>query len=327
MHDDARSFEMKKYFALLALLMLSFVMLSGCASQKSADLPTRQSKIPASAVKQSPATDAYLPQLHSSEWQEPVLLSGPVNTAGAEDSAFVLPDGSALYFFFTPDANIPPEKQLLDNVTGIYVSKKQGSAWAEPMRVVLQDNGKLALDGCEFVQGNAMWFCSAREGYAGVNLFTAEYKSGKWQNWKYVGDKLMKDYKVGEMHIGADGNELYFHSPRQGGKGQFDIWVSEKANGEWQEPVNVGAVNSAENDGWPFVSQDGSELWLTRTYMGSPGIFRSKKVNGAWQEPELIVSQFAGEPTLDNAGNLYFTHHYVQDGKIIEADIYFARKK
>jgi hypothetical protein len=40
--------------------------------------------------------------------------------------------------------------------------------------------------------------------------------------------------------------------------------------------------------------------------------------------PELIVSQFAGEPTLDEQGNLYFVHHFTADGELIEADIYAA---
>ena len=51
------------------------------------------------------------------------------------------------------------------------------------------------------------------------------------------------------------------------------------------------------------------------------------KSDGEWQEPELIVSQFAGEPTLDSQGNLYFVHHFYRDGRMIEADIYVSRKK
>lgn len=119
-----------------------------------------------------------------------------------------------------------------------------------------------------------MWFASAREGYTGVNLFTAEFKNGKWTNWQYVGEKLMKDYQVGEMHITSDGNELYFHSSRAGGKGQLDIWVTRKVDGEWQQPENIEAVNTAENEDWPFISQDGNELWFTRTYMGSLAVYR-----------------------------------------------------
>jgi hypothetical protein len=52
----------------------------------------------------------------------------------------------------------------------------------------------------------------------------------------------------------------------------------------WQSPENIAAINSEENDGWPYVAQDGKEMWFTRTYQGSPAIFRSKNVNGEWQD-------------------------------------------
>jgi hypothetical protein len=62
--------------------------------------------------------------------------------------------------------------------------------------------------------------------------------------------------------------------------------------------------------------------------LGSPAIYRSLKVDGEWQEPELILSQFAGESSMDNEGNIYFTHHfYNNQWKMIEADIYVAVKK
>lgn len=288
---------------------------------------TRENSIPHGSVKMTVETDRYPPILHSEEWMQPVVLGSTINTAGGEDSPFIMPDGDKLYFFFTPNVTVPAEQQLFDGVTGIYVSKKQNGEWGPSERVVLQDAGKLALDGAEFVSGNTMWFASAREGYTGVNLFTAEFVKGKWTNWQYVGDKLMKNYQVGEMHVTSDGQELYFNSARDGGKGQLDIWVTEKVGGEWQEPINVEAVNTAENEGWPFVSQDGKELWFLRTYMGSPAIYRSIKIGGNWSTPELVVSQFAGEPTLDVDGNLYFVHHYYSDSKMIEADIYVAYKK
>jgi hypothetical protein len=287
----------------------------------------RESAIPQGAVKVTPETDTYPPILHSNEWMNPVPLSSSINTAGAEDSAFIVPGGNTLYFFFTPNASVPPEKQVLDKVTGIYVSTKQNGTWGAAERVFLQDPGKLALDGAAFVLDTTMWFVSAREGYTGVRLFTARFQDGKWMDWQYAGDKLNKEYEVGEMHISADGNAMYFHSARTGGKGELDIWVTRKVNGEWQEPENIEAVNTGGNEGWPFLTQDGNELWFTRTYQGSPAVYRSKKVNGTWQEPELVISQFAGEPSLDNEGNIYFTHHFFRDGKMIEADIYIARKK
>jgi hypothetical protein len=77
----------------------------------------------------------------------------------------------------------------------------------------------------------------------------------------------------------------------------------------------------------PFISQDGNELWFNRNYKGSPAVFRSIKSNGNWSEPELILSWFAGEPSLDNEGNIYFVHHFYKDGVMIEADIYVAKRK
>jgi hypothetical protein len=173
-----------------------------------------------------------------------------------------------------------------------------------------------------------MWFCTARQGnYRDMDMWTAEFKDGKWTNWQNAGKKLNVDYEIGEMHITADGNELYFHSGRPGDKGGYDIWVTKKVNGEWQSPENVEAVNTPDMEGWPFITQDGNELWFLRIYMGSPAIFRSEKVGGQWSQPELIISQFAGEPSLDSEGNIYFTHHFYKDNKMIEADIYVARPK
>ncbi len=319
--------SVKLLFSLVAICVIVAVVFTNLQSRQR-ETQTRESAIPKEAIKMTPQTDIFPPILHSNEWAEPVPLLQSINTAGGEDSPFVMSDGDTLYFFFTPNVSISPEKQLLDGVTGIYISRKQNGSWTIAERVVLQDSGKLALDGAEFVQNDVMWFASAREGYTGVNLFTAQFKDGKWTNWQYAGDKLNKDYQVGEMHITADGNELYFHSARVGGKGQYDIWVTRKTNGEWQQPENVEAVNTPENEGWPFITQDGNELWFTRTYMGTPAVYRSIKTNGNWSEPELILSQFAGEPTLDNDGNIYFVHHFYSNAsEMIEADIYVAYRK
>lgn len=285
----------------------------------------RESKIPAGQVKITPETDIYPPVLHSDEYEEPVPMPYPINTTGAEDSGFIMPDGNTFYVWFTPEPGVPLSSQLDDDVTGIYMFKKVNGKWQEPERVVLQDPDKQSLEGCEFVLGNKMWFCTARTGYTGLHWFTAEFKNGKWTNWQNA--DFDPDYAVGELHITADGRELYFHSDREGGQGKYDIWVSRWENDDWQPPENIEIINSPEVDGWPSLTQDGNELLFTRTYLGSPGIFRSKKINGEWQEPELIISQFAGESSVDNEGNIYFTHHFYENAVMLEADIYVARRK
>ncbi|OGO17603.1 MAG: hypothetical protein A2Z15_05715 [Chloroflexi bacterium RBG_16_50_11] len=315
-----------------AVLLLVLIILSGCASAPPSEttpiIKTREASLPAGAVKMTPEMDIAPPILHSSAYYEPVPLSSVINTAGGEDSPFILDDASALYFFFTPDVSIPAEKQLFDGVTGIWVSFKKDGQWQPAQRVVLEGENELALDGCEYVRGHQIWFCTARVGnYRDIDIWVAEFKDGMWTDWRNAGEKLNVEYQVGEFHITADGSELYFHSSRAGGMGSFDIWVSRNVDGEWQIPVNINVVNTPEMEGWPFITADGNELWFTRFYQGTPAIFVSHKTNGQWGEPELILSRFAGEPTLDAQGNIYFIHHFFRDGKMIEGDIYVAYRK
>jgi hypothetical protein len=309
----------------LLAILLAFILSQTACKKSEPTYPnkTRLESIPTNAIKMTPETDEFPPILHASGWENPVPLPGPVNTAGGEDSPFIPGDREELYFFFTPDVSIPAEQQVTDEVTGIYISKWQDNQWQEPERVWLQEPGKLALDGAEFVEGNEMLFASAREGYTGLHWFEATYVNDKWTNWQEM--IFDPDYEVGELHI--HGNELYYHSYRDGGNGQLDIWKLTQTDGEWKNPVKIEAVNTAESEGFPYISPDGNELWFTRTYQGSPAVYRSVKADGEWQAPELIISQFAGEPTLDKEGNIYFVHHFYANGEMVEADIYVAYKK
>jgi hypothetical protein len=307
----------------IALSMVACGCLGGSDPKEHPDID-RESKIPTDIAKRTPDSDPHPPIKLTDEFTDPIPVAYPVNTAGAEDSPFVLPDGNTLYFFFTPDVRIPVEKQLLDDVTGVYIAHRTNGTWSVPERLWLQDPGKLSLDGAVCVQGDEMWFASAREGYTGVNMFTASWDGLEWTDYEYSGDRLMKELKCGEVHIRGD--DLYFHSDRAGGKGGLDLWMTSRSGGSWADPVNIYQVNSADNDGYPFISSDGMELWFTRTYLGTPALFRSINADGGWTAPELMFSQFAGEPTLDLEGNLYFVHHYYEDNVMIEADIYTSQR-
>ncbi len=284
----------------------------------------RESLIPPDQEKITRDQDAYPVTSLSQDYSDPEPLPYPVNTAGAEDSGFILPDGNTLYVWFTPDVSKPVQDQLTDGVTGIYRFQRENDTWGAAERIPLQDPGKLSLDGCAFILDDRMWFCSAREGYTGLHWFTADLIEGRWGNWQPA--DFDPDDQVGELHITADSKELYFHSSRPGGKGDYDIWVSRRVDGEWGEPENLAVVNTAHSDGWPFVSPDGTELWLTRS-IGAPALFRSRKVDGAWTEPVQMFSLFSGEASLDVHGNVYFTHHYFRDDQMLEADIFVAHRR
>jgi len=88
--------------------------------------PSRLEAIPRTAVKGTPENNGFPPVLHSADWLPPVPMPGPANTAGAEDSPFIAPDGSTFFFFFTPNVNIPPQKSVLDGFTSIWWTQRVG---------------------------------------------------------------------------------------------------------------------------------------------------------------------------------------------------------
>lgn len=318
---------------LLLLFPVVFAVVAGCNQTGEPQQPvTRAEAIPDNAVKMTPQADLSPPVLHNDDWLYPVPMEGPINTAGAEDSPFITPDGHTFFFFFTPDVRIPATGQLTDGVTGIWWSQKSGDAWAEPERIVLSK--AVSLEGCPCARGDTLWFCSVRAGnYGEVDFYTAEFGDGAWGNWENAGEQLNGEYSVGELHISADGATMYFGWDAAGGYGGRDIWKSEKRNGEWGEPVNLGpTINSAGNEDLPFLSSNGKELWFSgQSRLGYPGpaVFRSvRSADGGWSEAEEVVSSFAGEPTLDAAGNIYFVHHFFDhEENMVEADIYVAYHK
>jgi hypothetical protein len=66
--------------------------------------------------------------------------------------------------------------------------------------------------------------------------------------------------------LSADGLSLYFHSTREGGVGNRDVWLSTRADAgaEFTAPTLVAGVNGADVDHLPWVSPDElTLLWAT----------------------------------------------------------------
>lgn len=297
----------------------------------------RNDYIPMGAVKMSLDDDATPPVLHLTEmFDNPVPLNSTVNTAGAEDSAFFAAGTETLYFWFTPDVTVAVEDQVVDPSTGIYRSQRQGDGWQAPQKVWLFNI--VSLEGCACVQGNTIWYCAAVCGMTGMHHFYSEYEDGRWSSGQLSNILNQTDYGIGEFHVTPDGSEIYFHSSRSNGQGGNDLWVIEKTAAGWGDPVPLTALNTEYDEGFPFVTADGTELWFsgdsridvalpagTPDYFGA--IFYSTKAGDSWSAPVEVVSELVGEPTVDPQGNVYFTHHYYVDEQRIEADIFVLNRK
>ena len=100
------------------------------------------------------------------------------------------------------------------------------------------------------------------------------------------------DYEY-DPDISTDGLELYFQSPRSGGYGDYDIYVTTRAttDGQWSEPVNLGPIiNSSGTEFGPNISADGLSLYFNSSRPGGSGqndlyVTTRNTVLDPWGEP------------------------------------------
>lgn len=121
-----------------------------------------------------------------------------------------------------------------------------------------------------------------------LQLYTARAVGDKWKD---VEKLPFCSPGSNYMHpaISPDGNTLYFTSDKPRGKGGTDLWVVRKKGDAWGRPENLGeTINTALNEGFPFVAADGSLYFCSKGHPGFGGfdIFKTKqRPDGSWEEP------------------------------------------
>ena len=106
--------------------------------------------------------------------------------------------------------------------------------------------------------GDTLFFTKVEETtHGGERVYRAQiYSAFKKNNkWTKIRKLPFSTYESSYAHPAFDilQNRLYFTSNRAGGKGKNDIYYSAIQNGEWQAPVNVTTVNTANDEEFPFV--------------------------------------------------------------------------
>jgi hypothetical protein len=85
----------------------------------------------------------------------------------------------------------------------------------------------------------------------------------------------LADQTANDVHpaLSPDGMKLFFSSDRPGGYGGMDLYVASFRGGRWGHPVNLGpAINTAGNETFPFVADDGSLYFASDGWGGMGGL-------------------------------------------------------
>jgi outer membrane protein OmpA-like peptidoglycan-associated protein len=138
-------------------------------------------------------------------------------------------------------------------------------------------------------------------------LFFSGEKDGKWQKPYPFRYNNPAQYSVQHPSFSPDGRRLYFSSDMPGGFGKFDLYVCESlGDTSWSTPVNLGEkINSPGDEGFPFVSADGTLYFSSSGHAGMGGldIFRAKGSGKTWEEP--VNMRYPFNSSRDDFGILF----------------------
>ena len=180
-------------------------------------------------------------------------------------AAFLSADGSKLYLTGCGWGR--------DSGCDLYVSHWDLGLWSMPKRITGNINtNSWGSQPCVSADGKELYFVSRRNGNADIycSRRNADRSWGEPQN---LGAPI--NTKGSEMapFLHPDGKTLYFSSDKHIGMGGFDLFMSRRsADGQWQEPVNLGfPINTSGDEINFFVAADGKTAFISSQREGGNG--------------------------------------------------------
>ena len=144
-----------------------------------------------------------------------------------------------------------------------------------------------------------------------------------WGNLKNMGHNINSAGKDEHVTFTQDGETMYFASIREGGMGNYDIYISRFENGEWSRAELLPSpINTEKDDFDVFVTLDGRKLFFASN-RDSEGpywdcdIYVSDRQGDVWGEPRIFDRSFVtpGKPDWGAAFPRNFETFLFSSGK------------
>jgi hypothetical protein len=204
-------------------------------------------------------------------WGPPQNLGPNINSDGNEFGPDFSPDGHWLFFSRRPPGALAPQ---------IWVSFRKDPDDDFGWRPAVNLGPDINLPGLDdnaptFFQDHktgvtSIYFNSIlrRDGPGDFDIYVStQRENGTFGRAKIV-QELSSPQRDTRTAIRRDGLEMFITSNRPGGSGKIDLWVAtrETTLDPWLKPVNLGpAINTADDDGGPALSCDGTTLYFYST--------------------------------------------------------------
>lgn len=120
----------------------------------------------------------------------------------------------------------------------------------------------------------------------------------QWGNLQNLGPNINSSSKDEHATFTRDGQTMYFASTREGGRGGYDLYVSNLKNGEWSEGQLLAfPINTEKEEFDPFITLDGRKLFFASNRDNSDqywdcDIYVTEWNGKEWIEPRIYDPLF-----------------------------------
>ncbi len=204
-----------------------------------------------------PYEDIYFSQkAKNGEWGAAKKVKGKVNTPDHEAPVWLSADGKRMFIY--------RYKRKGD----IFETTFDGKEWSAPKKLKPICTPFRETHASMTADGKTIYFTSNMKKLTtngSMDIFKVDYdaKTKKWSAPQNLGPNINSPYDEDCVFISIDGNTLYFSSQGHNSMGGFDFFKSQKINGEWTQPINVGyPINTPANDIFIFFTSDGKHAYF-----------------------------------------------------------------
>lgn len=192
-------------------------------------------------------------------------------------------------------------------LSGPYLGQEPPGDTAALFAPGIVSNGMNNRDMAITADGKEIYFSSSVGNNHYVTLLYCKETDGKWTGPEVVSFARDQRYMFFEPFITADGQKLYFSSnmPSEGEEPMEypDLYVSERVDGQWAEPVSLGpGVNTDEGEYFPSLTDEGT-LYFTRDDSATrlSFIYRSELKDGRYAQAEKLPAEINAGVSRYNA--------------------------
>ena len=114
--------------------------------------------------------------------------------------------------------------------------------------------------------GDTLYYSSNRPGgMGGFDIYISVKNAEGWSEGVNLGSSVNSPFDDIAPTLSHDGKKLFFSSVGHQTMGGFDIFVSERRNGKWSKPTNMGyPLNTTDDDVFFYPIGDGTKGYISR---------------------------------------------------------------